>query len=133
MPGTTPSPGPITTTTKISLIPPDQCGEKIIRWWAVIKQSSLELRFLAGKVNPSDGLSRNPGDREEVLKERARLMSDPRAMEDAFRKEEYADMGPVDEVAEPLLDLYREGATRGDAEDGSADVTGDEEFALAET
>ena len=105
--------------TKISLIPPEQCGEKIIRWWATIKQSGVEPRFLAGKVNPSDGLSRNPADRDERAKEREELLRQPALLEKAFDRAEFEDEpkellsgevlaclvgGDGAEIEEPLVD-----------------------------
>ena len=41
--------------TKISLMPPDACGEKVIRWWGEILRSGYHPRFTAGKVNRRTG------------------------------------------------------------------------------
>ena len=38
--------------TSVSMIPPEECGEKVIRWWGIILQSGAIVCFLAGKVNP---------------------------------------------------------------------------------
>jgi hypothetical protein len=70
-------------------MPPDECGEKIIRWWGEVLRSSHHVRFLAGKLNPSDGLSRNPADREEFLGRRALLLKDPDTLERVFSRGEY--------------------------------------------
>ena len=61
--------------TKISLMPPDACGEKVIRWWQEILRAGHHPRFTAGKVNPSDGFSRNPADRDQVLAKRTACSS----------------------------------------------------------
>ena len=78
--------------TKISLMPADNCGEKVIRWWGEILRSGYHPRFTAGKINPSDGFSRNPVDREAVLSKRAELLRDPGALEREFSKAEYASL-----------------------------------------
>jgi hypothetical protein len=51
----------------MSMLPVDAVGEKTLRWWSEIVRSGAEPRFLAGKLNPSDGLSFNPPDRDELL------------------------------------------------------------------
>ena len=118
--------------TKVSLIPPDQCGEKIIRWWATIKQSTVEPQFLAGKVNPSDGLSRNPEDRDRVLAKRARLMRDPAALEKEFDKEDFEDVAVVGSLsrAGALERTHRQLQLAGD--DGAATRVGAKEDMLGE-
>ena len=55
----------------------------------------MEPRFLAGKLNPSDGLSRNPADRDDVLSRRLALLANPRLLEKEFDSREYEDLEVV--------------------------------------
>ena len=52
----------------------------------------MEPRFLAGKLNPSDGLSRNPADRDQVLARRLVLLANPKLLEREFDSGEYEDL-----------------------------------------
>ena len=92
--------------TKMSLLPPEACGEKILRWWSEIHRTGAEPRFTAGKVNHfADGLSRNPNDRDKTLAERAQAFSDPDYLEKAFSNDEYEDVQPADYL-DQLDDVY---------------------------
>ena len=89
---------------RISLMPPEEAGEKTIRWWGQVLRSGNEVWFLASKVNMGDGISRNPEDRDAVLARRKMLLKDPVALEKAFSKEEFEDENVVNDfdVAERL-------------------------------
>jgi len=78
--------------TRISSVPADQLSEKILRWWGEILKFKVEMRFLAGRVNPADALSRSPPDREEALQRREQLLHDPKLAEQVFDREEYEDL-----------------------------------------
>ncbi|CAE8652229.1 unnamed protein product, partial [Polarella glacialis] len=89
---------------RISLMPPEEADEKTIRWWGQVLRSGNEVRFLAGKVNMGDGISRNPEDRDAVLARRKMLLKDPVALEKVCSKEEFEDENVVNDfdVAERL-------------------------------
>jgi hypothetical protein len=98
--------------TRISLMPPDKCGEKVIRWWGEIMRPGVNIRFLAGKLNPSDGFSRNPQDRDEVLARRAHLLANPAELEKEFTRAEYEDALTAEELSaarRPWLEALHEG------------------------
>ncbi|CAE8630136.1 unnamed protein product [Polarella glacialis] len=82
---------------RISHMPPEEAGEKTLRWWGQVLRSGNEVRFLAGKVNMGDGISRNPEDREAVLARRKMLLKDPVALEKAFSKEEFENENVVND------------------------------------
>ncbi|CAK0841686.1 unnamed protein product [Prorocentrum cordatum] len=100
-------PRPLAMCSRSFTTAQQECGEKVIRWWGIILQSGVIVCFLAGKVNPSDGLSRNPRDRDALLARRAWLLKNPSELAADFKQTEFEDTLTLQQLADARWSLFR--------------------------
>ena len=81
---------------KVTTLPIAQAGEKVLRWWCDIQRANIAISFLAGKLNISDGFSRNPPDRDSALEKRADMLAHPERFDPAEYGGEEEDQEALD-------------------------------------